>query len=205
MRRSLAVWIFFRVSKLYILLWIRRSRDDCGRNSGRRKPSHALRFTDADDECMESMIQPTWRATIDRVRQVYVEFPRSNSILICSLLCPRAPLSPSSPTWATRGILHHQPRERLGSKNAMLCNQFLGAHKDMARPASSWSANCGGRHHLRRSYSSGSPTSLSAASTQRPSSFWRLARPHHPREMVGGARQGQGTKAHGSPAVGASP
>jgi hypothetical protein len=190
MRRSLAVWIFFRVSKLYILLWIRRSRDDCGRNSGRGKPSHALRFTDADDECMESMIQPTWRATMDRVRQVFLEFPRSNSILICSLLCPRAPLSPSSPTWATRGILHHQPRERLGSKNAMLCNQFLGAHKDMARPASSWSANCGGRHHLRRSYSSGSPTSLSAASTQRPSSFWRLARPHHPREMVGGARQG---------------
>jgi hypothetical protein len=126
MRRSLAVWIFFRVSKLYILLWIRRSRDDCGRNSGRGKPSHALRFTDADDECMESMIQPTWRATMDRVRQVFLEFPRSNSILICSLLCPRAPLSPSSPTWATRGILHHQPRERLGSKNAMLCNQFLG-------------------------------------------------------------------------------
>src|SRR3954464_3774367 len=70
MRRSLAVWIFFRVSKLYILLWIRRSRDDCGRNSGRGKPSHALRFTDADDECMESMIQPTWRATMDRVRRI---------------------------------------------------------------------------------------------------------------------------------------
>ena len=84
----------------------RRSRDDCGRNSGRGKPSHALRFTDADDECMESMIQPTWRATMDKVRQVFLEFPRSNSILICSLLCPRAPLSPSSPTWATRGILH---------------------------------------------------------------------------------------------------
>ena len=190
MRRSLAVWIFFRVSKLYILLWIRRSRDDCGRNSGRGKPSHALRFTDADDECMESMIQPTWRATMDRVRQVFLEFPHSNSILICSLLCPRAPLSPSSRPGLREGSSINQPRKRLGSKNATLCNQFLPAHKDMARPASFWSANCGGRHHLRRSYSSGSPTSLSAASTQRPSSFWRLARPHHPREMVGGARQG---------------
>ena len=35
------------------------ARDDCGGNSGRGKPSHALPFTDADDECMESMIRPT--------------------------------------------------------------------------------------------------------------------------------------------------
>ena len=186
MRRSLAVWIFFRVSKLYILLWIRRSRDDCGRNSGRGKPSHALRFTDADDECMESMIQPTWRTTKDRYVRSFSNSRASNSILICSLIRhyrrrPRPGLRED------RSI--NQQRERLGSKTT-LCNQFFGALKDTARPASSWSANCGGRHHLRRSYSSGSPTSLSAASTQRPSSFWRLARPHHPREMVGGARQG---------------
>ncbi|HVI77676.1 MAG TPA: hypothetical protein VM715_05840, partial [Candidatus Acidoferrum sp.] len=48
----------------------------------------------------------------------------------------------------------NQQRERLGSK-AKLCNQSLGALKDTARPASSWSANCDGRDHPRRSYSSG--------------------------------------------------
>src|SRR3954454_4422783 len=44
------------------------------------------------------------------------------------------------------------PSPTARAPRAMLCNQFLGAHKDMPRPASSWSANCGGRHHLRRSY-----------------------------------------------------
>src|SRR4051794_2463895 len=60
----------------------------------------------------------------------------------------------------------NQQRERLGSKTT-LCSQFLEALKDTVRPASSWSANCRGRHHLRRLYSSGSPISLSAASTRR--------------------------------------
>ena len=104
--------------------------------------------------------------TVAHHERQYVEFPRLElNTYLLAYMSSRAIIAVVPDLGYERDRSINQRRERLGSKTTTtLCNQSLGALKDTARPASSWSANCGGRHHLRRSYSSGSPIGLSLIS-----------------------------------------